>query len=68
MCGVFNLLKNSFRVVDALEGILSVTLFGVQLPPNEIIITTVMVLLCCSGMVFWGDFLNLFHKIIGYQS
>lgn len=35
---------------------LSVTLFGVQLPPNEIIITTVMVLLCCSGMVFWGDF------------
>lgn len=34
-------------MVDDPEEILSVTLFGVQLPPNEIITTVVM--------VFWGD-------------
>lgn len=39
--------------MDGLEEMLSVTLFGVQLPPSEIIAIVVM--------VFWGD-LNLKFK------
>ena len=41
-------------MVDDFEGILSVILFDVQLPPDEIIFTNVV-------KVFWGDFLKLVH-------